>query len=88
MLRIKMYMHCAKCLREIPEGQSPGDYARLHVGWTDTGLQVWCSRHDSEVFTLDGTVVEEVATRAKAGDKGGSFLVGERDGDIKVLKTH
>jgi hypothetical protein len=52
-LRIGAYLHCGKCLEERPLGQSPRDWARLSVGWTDKGLQVWCARHDVNVMHVD-----------------------------------
>lgn len=49
------YINCGKCLDELPEGQSPKEYARLNVGLTPHGIQVWCVRHDCDVihYTLD-----------------------------------
>jgi len=52
-LGIKMYMHCGRCLSEKPSDQSPGEWARLNVGWTVEGLQVWCTRHDINVVHID-----------------------------------
>jgi len=52
-LEIKAFMHCAKCLREIPDGVSPAEWARVNVGWTKLGLQVWCVRHDTNVVHID-----------------------------------
>lgn len=43
------YCHCKKCLEEMPPGTSPRDWARLSVGITAEGLQVWCVRHDVNV---------------------------------------
>ncbi len=56
---IAMFLHCGKCLVEVGaiaerEGSaSPRDYARLSVGWTAVGLQVWCNRHDANVLHVD-----------------------------------
>ena len=54
--QIEAFMHCAKCLGEWKEGKAPGkspaDYARLEVGWTSTGFQVWCRRHDLNVVQV------------------------------------
>lgn len=50
---IKSYLHCRHCLEEIPEDQSPATWARLNVGWTKKGLQVWCDRHNQNVLNLD-----------------------------------
>jgi len=49
-LGIGSYMHCALCLRERPPTESPESYARLSVGMTQEGLQVWCVRHDCNVM--------------------------------------
>lgn len=57
--QISMFLHCGKCLREVQEKAqqegtaSPRDYARLSVGWTPIGLQVWCNRHDCNVMHVD-----------------------------------
>ena len=46
---ITSYMHCSLCLQEKPEDVSPAEWARLNVGMTPKGIQVWCVRHDSNV---------------------------------------
>ena len=51
--KIEMYMHCMLCSRELPEDVAPRDWARLNVGATSNGLQVWCTRHDVSVAALD-----------------------------------
>jgi len=51
--QIKMYMHCGKCLKEIPEGKSPKEWCHLQVGWTREGIQIWCTRHDCNVVHID-----------------------------------
>ena len=44
---IQTYVHCAKCLKGMPPGTSPRDYAKLEVGFMPDGnLRVWCRRHD------------------------------------------
>lgn len=54
---IKAYMHCALCVDEFKAGKAPGKspatYARLSVGWTPAGLQVWCERHGVNVLHVD-----------------------------------
>lgn len=50
---IKLYFHCRKCIGEIPKGQSPQTYARLEVGWTTIGFQVWCRRHNCNCAHID-----------------------------------
>ena len=51
--QIVSFFHCAQCLDERPEGQSPRDWTRLEFGLTaDRRLQVWCLRHEREVGTF------------------------------------
>jgi len=50
---IQSYLHCILCLNELPEGQSPGDYARIAVGYTELGIQIWCRRHDCNIMHMD-----------------------------------
>jgi len=49
---IKAFIHCRECLKELPEGMSPRDYARLEVGVTPEGIQVWCKRHEVNVVHI------------------------------------
>ena len=50
---IQAYLHWKKCTEELPEGQSPMEYARTQSGWKNKGLQIWCNRHDENVMHLD-----------------------------------
>lgn len=50
---IKAYMHCGKCLEEKPADQSPKEWARIQVGFTKRGIQVWCNRHEINVMHMD-----------------------------------
>ena len=50
---IGMFFHCRQCLASIPDGESPSSWARLSVGFTPIGLQVWCNRHDLNVAHID-----------------------------------
>lgn len=50
---ITQYMHCKKCLKQIPDGVSPRDYARLEAGITKEGFQVRCVRHEMNVYHID-----------------------------------
>lgn len=56
---IKAFLHCSRCIQEWTEkapgtaGTSPAEYARLSVGWTQRGIQVWCERHDLNVIHVD-----------------------------------
>ncbi len=44
---------CKLCLDELPKGTSPKDYARVQVGFTPHGIQVWCNRHDCNVIHIN-----------------------------------
>ena len=50
---IKMYLHCSQCLESIPDGESPRSWAQLEIGMTPLGFQVWCKRHECNVFHMD-----------------------------------
>lgn len=52
MNEIEMFFNCARCLGEMPDDVSAAEWARLNVGWTDNGIQVWCVRHDLNVINL------------------------------------
>lgn len=55
--QIGAFLHCRMCLEEVMDGRagttSPKDYARLEVGYTTRGIQVWCVRHDCNVVHID-----------------------------------
>jgi hypothetical protein len=55
--KIGMFLHCGLCLDEWKagkaSGQSPGSYQRVNVGYTQQGIQVWCTRHDCNVIHID-----------------------------------
>jgi hypothetical protein len=50
---IKLYVHCALCMDELPAGLSPREWAQLEVGFTKRGIQVWCKRHELNVMHMD-----------------------------------
>jgi hypothetical protein len=54
---IVSFCHCSLCVKELQDGkapdESPESYARLSVGMTRWGLQVWCVRHDCNVLHMD-----------------------------------
>lgn len=52
-MSIVAFFHCRKCMQELPQGQSPRDWAQLEVGWTPQGFQVWCKRHEINVIHMD-----------------------------------
>lgn len=52
-LCIRQYLHCRLCLEQLPRNESPEHWARLAVGMTKQGLQVWCVRHRCNVLHVD-----------------------------------
>ena len=58
---IIQYIHCGKCVSEIPNGVSPAQWSRLEVGWTALGFQVWCRRHNCNVMHVDFDGVQHTA---------------------------
>ena len=50
---ISMYLHCGLCADKMPPDAAPRDWARLNVGWTPWGLQVWCTRCNANVMHMD-----------------------------------
>ena len=50
---IEAFIHCSRCIHEIPEGIAPREWAELEVGWTILGIQVWCRRHEVNVLHMD-----------------------------------
>ena len=71
--RIQGLIHCVQCLHEIAEivgydsGRSVSYFQEVEVGLTDVGIQVWCVRHDCNMYHLDfegmfhPLVIEEAA---------------------------
>jgi hypothetical protein len=49
---ITSYIHCQRCVAEVPAGESPKSYARLSVGLTKDGIQVYCARHEINVTRM------------------------------------
>lgn len=58
---VGMFLHCGLCLHERPIDQTPAQFARLSVGWTSIGLQVWCERHECNVCHIDFEGVQHPA---------------------------
>lgn len=50
---ISTYMTCKRCWNEKPADQSAAEWARLNVGFTDKGLQIWCARHNCNVDDVE-----------------------------------
>jgi hypothetical protein len=53
--QLTAFFHCAQCLAACPPDMSAAEFARLAVGRTPYGLQVWCVRHNLNVYHLDLT---------------------------------
>lgn len=68
MNHIKMFYHCGKCLDRLPPGKSPQQWAKLEVGATDRGVQVWCKRHQINVIHIDFEGVQHAADTSIKGD--------------------
>ena len=51
--QIVQFFHCATCLKDLPGNQSPRDWVRPEIGWTKKGLQVWCTRCETNIIHLD-----------------------------------
>ncbi len=47
--KIQRYLTCVDCALEKPPNLSNEKYGRLSIGLTETGMQVWCTRHRKEV---------------------------------------
>ena len=50
---ITTFFHCVRCFDDRPADQSPRDWARLEVGFTEIGLQVWCKRCECNIAHID-----------------------------------
>ena len=50
---IVRFYHCKKCIECMPDGESPATWARLSVGFSKEGMQVWCERHNMNVIHID-----------------------------------
>lgn len=50
---IKFFWYCAQCLKEKPKNKSPQEWSSIEAGWTIHGFQVWCKRHDKNIFNAD-----------------------------------
>jgi hypothetical protein len=51
--KIEMFLHCKKCIKQLPGHESPRDYAAIEAGWTKLGLQLWCKRHEMNILHVD-----------------------------------
>lgn len=62
---INLYFHCRDCFTHKPKNTSIEEYSRLIIGKTEEGIQVWCRRHNKQVFHLgfDWSEVDEFKTK-------------------------
>ena len=48
---------CSQCADDVSQGRagavSMADYAKVDVGFSEIGLQVWCRRHETNVVHID-----------------------------------
>ena len=56
---IRRYLTCLKCHESKPVNQSMAEYARLNVGITTTGFEVWCTRHRMSVAHVSLETLEK-----------------------------
>jgi len=68
-MAILSFIHCSKCMdefmKERPEHESMKIYSKLSVGLTAEGFQVWCDRHDANVFKIAFEGLNEQLKRGK-----------------------
>ena len=50
---IKHVLECKRCAESCPAGVLLNDWQRVTIGFTPFGLQVWCVRHQANVFHVD-----------------------------------
>jgi hypothetical protein len=48
-LMIDTFFHCKQCMEELPAGISPREWNRSETGFTSHGIQVWCTRHNTNI---------------------------------------
>ena len=58
---IHAFIHCGKCLEERPAGITPAEWARTQTGYTATGFQVWCTRHDVNIDSVTVQLAPEAS---------------------------
>lgn len=68
--QIVMYLHCAQCVVDYDKESHyrpvrPAHEARLNVGWTPRGMQVWCARHNCNVLNVDYEGMKHPAVTAR-----------------------
>ncbi len=61
--RIVRYFHCAECRRQIPGNETMEKWTRFNVGFTSTGIEVWCVRHRKLVVHFTPDELREVLSQ-------------------------
>lgn len=66
---IVSYIHCRECMfdwSQTDKSISPAEFQDNEVGFTSTGIQVWCRRHDKNVICVDVDMVSNVTGKVIA----------------------
>ena len=51
---IYRFIHCALCIKEMPNTLSPREWINVEVGIIKNGdIQVWCIRHEKNIAIFD-----------------------------------
>jgi hypothetical protein len=69
--QIFRFMHCAECRADLDSGRGRGSmkyYARVNVGITPHGFQVWCVRHNRDVCHMTPKELGEVLLQAMGSE--------------------
>ena len=67
---IQVYLHCGLCINELAESTehiSLMEYQQIEVGWTPSGIQVWCKRHNCNVLHVDFEGQQHKANTTRKG---------------------
>jgi hypothetical protein len=59
---MRMFIHCTKCIEEKPSHASPSEWVRLEMGITESGILVWCLRHNQEVAHISVDMLTSLVT--------------------------
>ena len=65
---IVSYIHCRECMfdwSKTDKSVSPAEFQKNEVGFTPTGIQVWCRRHDKNVISVDLNEVQASNPKGK-----------------------
>ena len=57
------FYSCTQCLADMPEDETPKNWARQQVSLTKEGnLQVWCTRHNVNIDLIKWELVDKTKT--------------------------